>query len=318
MSTLIILGNGFDLDLQIDTRYKTYIESNHFRNLEKNHNSIAFQCFLSFIYEEYQEIEKINKNFSNHELKWFDLETAIVKYYINNPHQNYTNDRNNDFPRFIKSINDFIIDKSKKLDSSHLQYLYNNQDLSSVKLIRLINKYQTSNHKYKIYNFNYTSEIILKETIIGLGDILSRDRCDFNVLPIFPVHGSIINFEQKVDKSENIVIGGTHDALKNTNANHVKKSDQNATSRGLFNANEIANYDSIVIFGHSLGNTDKHYFKQIFDCIENRPGINLYIYTKDGDSESEIKSNISNICNDYDFLNTQVNIRYNDIEFLKI
>lgn len=62
---ILIIGNGFDLNLGLKTSYKDFIQSNHFKTLLKNKNSMA---------EYFNEKSELNN--------WVDIEKEITKYSI--------------------------------------------------------------------------------------------------------------------------------------------------------------------------------------------------------------------------------------------
>lgn len=85
-----------------------------------------------------------------------------------------------------------------------------------------------------------------------------------------------------------MVIGGTHDDLKSTNADYIMKSNQTCIKTGLFHEGVLNEYDRFVVFGHSFGISDSSYFKLLFDNITKRTRrVTMYIYTKDENSKIE-------------------------------
>jgi hypothetical protein len=74
---IIVIGNGFDLNLGLKTSYKDFIESDYFNTLIKENNSLA--TYL---------IAKNNLN------NWVDIEKEIAQYsiYIQNTYSNVKND----------------------------------------------------------------------------------------------------------------------------------------------------------------------------------------------------------------------------------
>lgn len=72
MSTLFVLGNGFDLDLGLKTSYNDYLTSDEFKNIGVN------KCDCRYLAEFVYDIKKSNEKDENH---WFDLEQLVGDYY---------------------------------------------------------------------------------------------------------------------------------------------------------------------------------------------------------------------------------------------
>ena len=78
MSTLFILGNGFDIDLGFNTSFSDYMESDEFRELKDSFNSYNSSPAYNFI----QHLIHHQDRKEN----WFDLEKVIVEFYNNLHH----------------------------------------------------------------------------------------------------------------------------------------------------------------------------------------------------------------------------------------
>jgi len=150
-----------------------------------------------------------------------------------------------------------------------------------------------------------------------LKKILRKFDNDKNInYQLINIHGSVENYKPEKILSDNLVVGGTYDDLESTDAYYIMKSNQTSIETGLFHEGVLNEYDRFVVFGHSFGISDSSYFKQLFANIINRKQrVTMYIYTKDEDSKKNIKKNITNFTNP-ELLNNNVNILYNDADFL--
>ena len=307
---ILVLGNGFDLDLGRATSYKSFYES-------------------EFCPKDYPApiIKHLNEKWTDNleSVKWFDLENEILRYYEKIKNKIIIGYDIYDYRE--KKMIEFIKDKELSFESSEyinnnletieilLSYnvLYNNNGIVKVHkdallppverdnraiqkikqgLIKYLENIQYCNIKesssaavitrtfasdydnieeYVVYNFNYM-------LLHGAGN--GNTTGVFNDLTNF-VHGSI--------KDGNIIIG-TKDHRISPDYDFVQKSfDPHFNPPGL--GTDLLEADDITIFGHSLGVNDSQYFKAFF-VKQSRPGAKrktITIFTKDEKSELQTK-----------------------------
>jgi hypothetical protein len=149
---VIVLGNGFDLNLGLKTSYSNFINSDEFRSLLSTGSALA-------IYMAKQ-----------HELNnWIDVENELKKY----SNSAYA-DNSKDFKKEFKELSSSLMKYLEKIDYSSI-----NHDSVAARLIKSLKGSSTL-----ILNFNYTQsvELLLK----GYLNEIDIENCEH-----VQVHGSV-------------------------------------------------------------------------------------------------------------------------------
>lgn len=244
MNKVLIIGNGFDLDLGLKTNYSDFIHDKLFIDLKEN-NSLAIA-----IDEEYA----INK--------WIDLEVFIKNYIISqNTVDSFANKKDDsllkqEFYAIQNSLNEYIGNKA----------VYNSIKTDSI-ASRLLNAIR-ENGDYDIYNFNYTN-------FKGICRF-----CGISKLDCKHVHG------QAYDNS--IILGvEDHKDIPDDHLYIIKSFSHHYISRNIRKA--LKDASDIIIFGHSLGETDYHYFSDFFeeqsskDLYKKEKNITIFTYNRESE-----------------------------------
>lgn len=154
---ILIIGNGFDLNLGLKTSYKDFIQSDYFKELVKQENPMALH------FNEKHEITN-----------WVDIEREITIY------SNKIKERNEQLGEDSTTKEDFINIKQALMD-----YLKNAQekeiDQNSKAFSLLKDEIDTFDY---IFNFNYTNTIFKICEILNIQNIKNK-HCY--------IHGSIEN-----------------------------------------------------------------------------------------------------------------------------
>lgn len=135
---ILIIGNGFDLNLGLKTSYKDFIQSDYFKNLVENKNLMA-QYF----------------NEKNELTNWVDIENELTKY------SREIKDKN------LNIENDFV-----EIKSALMNYLKNaqekkiNQDSKAFRILK-----DEIHNVDSIFNFNYTNSIFKVAEILNIENI---------------------------------------------------------------------------------------------------------------------------------------------------
>ena len=139
MNNLLIIGNGFDLDLGLPTKYSDFIKSEHFQKYNKR---------------EYKLFNHISRAYLNK--KWIDIENELKIFALNDKGKDDLKNKTNDeFEKLRTSLCDYLSD---------LRYDHLNKDSSACILITsTINNYLFN----KLYTYNYTD----LEKILSILDI---------------------------------------------------------------------------------------------------------------------------------------------------
>ena len=262
METIIVLGNGFDLDLGWDTSYKAFYEKHNGWKMHENGDDDLFQYV----------IKQVPGN-------WFDFERTLHEYALYRARSPYPNEDNykierdiQDYYTFKSQLGKFISEASKGpvKEDSHAY--------------RLLKAYVSFNKRFnqhqpflKLFSYNYTS----------LSNILLHIDSSVNA-EYTPVHGTI--------KDDNIIFGFLDDHNIPKEYRPLQKSmDVNYKSSDI--VTESLQAKTIIFFGLSLGYIDGVYFKNLFEQISNLANpqmINkrVVFITKDTQSGNNIKNNL--------------------------
>jgi hypothetical protein len=271
-----LIGNGFDLDLGIDSSYSTYYRSKYFTDL-CNKSPIA------------SYIKGLNEK--DYKENWVDFEEAIKLYCINvlGNESAMDNERlikfqnlrefEEHFKEIRNSIADFLSEQASKVDLLTIPDTKN-----SIRIAKeIVDRYDmtsnlsggiiSENNNIKIITFNYTNSLTKlieiearKKWAVsnGFGEKFTNN---FQKIKdsIVHIHGSL--------EADNIILG-IEDVIdiipKETFI--VRKSihvDYTKFSLGL-----MSKANNVTIFGHSLGTSDEMYFKKLFTLWKQTPSNN--------------------------------------------
>jgi len=293
MSKILIIGNGFDLNLGLKTSYSHFIHSEQLQNLISNGNQLAAHLNKKHTLQNWVDIE--------HELKQYLIRTFKIKleyeYERNNEvvltEQEQQDQLKYEFIALKNALAEYLIQSSKTIrdmtdnnsQAAKILRCGYSKNLST-ESIRLRTPYFN-----EIFTFNYTN--FFNSFFIG------NDR---KFSQIHHIHGSLEN--------NNIVFGIEDDAfslkndinllnsaphLKYSSENHftfLNKSDHFAFGKAPDVSNAIANSHEIHFFGCSLGDTDNAHFRRAFKEISTQISpkttsstkrkIYFYVYGKTG------------------------------------
>ena len=228
MKRTLVIGNGFDLDVGLKTRYIDFAESKWWpfkdARLQDGCETLAYT---------------LNKKARLE--RWFDVEEAIYEY------------ARQDRERVLPSIHTIYSQDRKayeELNKKLIQYLRDIEDdlepANESKAIRVLDEFYNSDGEKNIYTFNYTD----LSWIAQINEVYYDRSVSCNY-----IHGSIGNRQ--------IILGvGSNRELKKDYSVFYKTSSPIYKSSGLIN--DLLESDEIIIFGHSLGTNDYPYFESFF------------------------------------------------------
>ena len=315
---ILILGNGFDLDLGRATSYKSFYESKFF---PKDYPAPI--------------VKHLNERWTDNleSVKWYDLENEILNYYekiktagdkydLYNAKEKEILVEINRIPTYTTfSIIQKNIDVVNRLIEDHI--LYNkhhfiaDKEIPSINILvhpdallspverdnRAIQKIKQGLTEYlESIQYNNIKESSAAATIIrtfvsDYDNIEEYIVYNFNYMLLRSVENSntvgvfndMTNFIHGSIKDRNIIIG-TKDHKISPDYDFIQKSfDPKFNPPGL--GMDLLEADDITIFGHSLGINDSQYFKAFF-VQQSQPGAKkktITIFTKDEKSELQIK-----------------------------
>lgn len=265
---LLIIGNGFDLELGLKTSYKNFIESDIYDSYSKIiSKKLETQKTFDISYDEEINIFKYFKNILSIQ-NWIDLEMEIGKLASRN--MEILNRKTGHYEKYLAISSDFMMSSFNALRDCLNDYILNlgvpnnRPNNYALQLMSILgtNKYEN----VQIVTFNYTD---LKETT----------RFDIQV-PVYHIYG-------KVSKGSNAnLILGIQDSVEvDKSFSYVIKS-HSPYYHSSHIIDLLENADEVIFFGHSLGETDYPYFSDFFQMQcrkispENRKKIRIFTYNE--------------------------------------
>lgn len=257
---LLILGNGFDLSLGLKTSYVNFIESNQFQNRVAIHHypNATIDIHDKNIHN-YLSNQKKLKN-------WIDVEMEL-KEYASKQRVEYHNDnggliniQNASDNQIKMSFNILCLDLLNYLNS--LDYSSVNMSVPSLQLLQTVLAKKSNG----VVSFNYTD--ILR--------LISKPRGSIDYMHGNINEGIILGFQ----RFENMAPGYEY---------MIKAENPLYKSRHLYT--KMIEADEVIIYGHSLGETDHCYFKPFFEAqtqINATLPHRLTIFTLNGESRNAI------------------------------
>lgn len=266
---LLIIGNGFDLNLGLPTSYRNFVESDIFKKMYEKHlqgkeeKDNIQPSLLDYLY---------GKKFCE---RWYDIEQALLEYVSRKPDGSFVNNVEEDkkdyelvcnalveyFANILKSLEFNVIDKMCELPAGQLlKALYSSRNI--------------------VYTFNYTPIDKVLETISAI-----------------KVHGEIeidTIAKGEINKSHIILGIETNDLGTIAPGYTFLLKSNNAAFRSSQIALDLLQAKNVIIFGHSLNQMDFGYFEGYFKLLASNTDKDrkLTIITKDEQSRVSILDNI--------------------------
>jgi hypothetical protein len=315
---VLILGNGFDLDLGLKTSYKDFWES-------------------EFCPKDYPApiIKHLNERWDEalEAVRWYDLENELMNYYrkvslpgskvdvitgeeeqfvreVDPVHLSYGVDNKyigaansllqkgyivenpRIIPRYLMPYKEDLLQSTVWRDRKALDLIKERlyKYLKSIEkpipenlsiafhLLLAISKCVEAGNTVSIYTFNYTRVQMRGHSL--------RD------VPVNYMHGSCEDGKIIVGTRDGTPIEPEYDFLQ-------KVMDDSFNPPDIVSA--LNKTDEVIIFGHSLGENDRQYFEQFFSqqaSMENLAKKDIFIFTRDDASKIEIKRALKSLTGD--------------------
>lgn len=281
-NVLLILGNGFDLDLGYRTKYSDFVEC----DLD---DGVRFPFVIGG--EDYSDLGNYVLNATIHQ--WYDLENVLAEYgkdtgagevIIPDDAFMYQGTHLIDF--YLKEGKHVVTQESIEHDRTdyrnlvdslarylnHVDYSKPIEESVAAKVLRVS---QDELVPPVIYSFNYT-DITLIGSYLGL-----------HVNEAIHVHGSL--------KNDDIILGvGDYVKLRQS-VDFMYKTSNMYRSTNLFE--DLRCSDLIIIFGLSMSQVDYPYFESFFNDVARgkytgEQKKKIFIFTKDNESRMSILRNL--------------------------
>ena len=282
MNTTFLLGNGFDLCLGLKTRYPQFYE-NHYANLPKEGVSNVLKDFREAV----ESYVKGSSNKIDDDIDWADLEFALGKYSekLSQP-EDYIEiilDVNKELKNYIEKQNETLLldeKKAKKLlkdfclpDS--IDYI-SRQDHTLIKIYKTLEKILSLGDSKSTFpnSGGYATAI---KTVTHIHGHLKNDPAII-VGVNDPSQIANVKFRDNEDVLDVIVKPRTNDMFGNRKNSQME--------------NLLRSTDIFVVFGTSLGETDKKWWSLIGKELVIKECLLLYfVYDNPGESNPLLLGN---------------------------
>lgn len=284
---LIILGNGFDLDLGLKTRYSDFWKSkqqiiNKVRFLDKNGYDKLIPPLVKYIPQYLSDY-------------WFDFEEAFRWYASRTLHRNYetTIESISHIGSLQYENHDANIKYYNVVKRELIKYLSTQQNRKRLKkdsiAAQFLQKLASSQNTINICTLNYTDPNDFSEKI----GIQHKYNVDY-------IHGSL--------KEKNIVLGIGEDQVY-SGYEFLYKNEQGAKKYLL--KQRLYQADEVIFFGVGFGYNDIHYFKEFFqNIITHQHKTKLTIYTYNEKEANNIDQRLKNMGVSVDSLCCHANLTF--------
>ena len=256
---ILVIGNGFDLDLELHTKYSDFANSKYWPKT----NSYSF----SPLAQKLQERKNIEK-------EWFNIEDLLYEYAHNGGLSEHVAVEQLLGAR--KEDNDYFNDLSSSL-TQFIKEAQNKEPNAYSCAARLLRTVANNDNFTKIYSFNYTD---IRKLANRIGIIIR------NSLKCVNVHGKADDDSIVLGVSGNSDLMKGYESFKKPNNPHYEGSD---LMHSLIDSKEV------IVFGHSFGSQDYSYFKDFLSyfsdynfCTTHK----LTVITKNSESAASIKKQI--------------------------
>ena len=336
MEITFLLGNGFDIQCGLKTSYldfyKYILKKKYSIDLTKE---IDKELALKIDNIIYSEIYKSKDNIEN----WADLElqlgvfTKRLKKRLNELDQDVQKIANKfliDFEILLEDLNDYLksiqIQDDVKIKEDFSDVLYTtmndffygvlqreNDELNNI----LVDNY-SSHFNYRCISFNYTNT--LKKVIQSCSEVSMPNRLNNSShshifdKEIINVHGVIGRYLTLGLNDETQLATDFFDMSDLNDLIKPKSLENNREYMRRDAENLIDNSDIIVIFGMSIGSTDKHWWEKIAYSLMNSKNKKLiiHLYEKTPSFLSPRKARIRRESKENDFLSHLDNLDLSD------
>lgn len=262
----LIIGNGFDIDMGLPSRYSDFAQSPEFKDLVKRMSDMYFK-------EEQDKSIVLQLQRAYMVSNWFDIEEEIHKYVVTNKGFDDRKIRlvRSEFNELKKALINYLIRITANFTA-------NRDKLSTYLMYKLRECPLTVTEIY----FNYTNPSEYLKLPLQK-EIFNGAQHWFTY-----VHGSL--------RYNDIVLGCDLQEGQNVNRQLSFMYKYNQLNKANHVARSILEAKEIVFFGHSINEMDFCYFKEFFRVASASPNPirHLTIITYDEESERNIKDNIRN------------------------
>jgi hypothetical protein len=299
MEITFLLGNGFDIQCGLKTSYidfyKYILEKKYSIDLTKEMDKESISEIDNIIYSEiYKSRDKIET--------WADLEfqLGVFTKQLKEKNQDVQESANrflDDFEILKVDLNEYLkyiqIQDDVEISEDFSNILFTTMDKFFENLFSreydevndMLKANSSSHFQYNFISFNYTNS--LEKIIQSCGEISKRNIFNGSGLNQF-INKKIINVHGVIDKLLTLGLNDetqlTSDFFDIDELNDLIKPKSLEYNREYMRRDAeiiIDNSDIIVIFGMSIGSTDKHWWEKIANILINSKNKKLIIHLYD-------------------------------------
>lgn len=295
MNMLYLIGNGFDLNLGLPTRYSDFLEY-YFKHAPLNHKATSQE---SIRIQEYKDLFKktIENNAGDHQWKDLEIALGIFSSQFKNPEHfiEFYTDLNLSLINYLKQIPQIDPTENDK-NKFFLDFIIPTSYLTARERQEIHRKVPGNKDSYiNVVSFNYTSTF---ETLSK--GVLEKDSpywppyvTDITYLGVTHIHGSLeensillgVDNTKQIDNADFKDNEDVTDLLVKPQGNISIGSMVDHTCHGL-----ISKADLICLFGLSLGATDQTWWEDIKERFVSNSSVVLLYFYHDLHSDISIKS----------------------------
>lgn len=255
-NTVVVIGNGFDLDFGFKTRYSDFAHSKIWEEMYKVRSAQVHNDSLIHYLDK-------KKDFDN----WFDIEASLLEYVSMRADCTFVNNVDEDQKDYELICKNLIKYLDEELNNYKGQYFYR---CAAGQLLQRTSETGFLNTS-KLYSFNYTP----------VGFYASRLDWPNGKLNIDFIHGSVQN--------SNIILGFETENINSIAHGYsfmIKSNSPQYKSTNILI--DLINSRNAIFFGHSLNKIDSGYFKDFFVQRSNNSNKDCMISFVTHDNASRI------------------------------
>lgn len=288
MNVTFLIGNGFDLNLGLDTRYTNFIEE----YIEEN--PLDTEIIKNFKKDLKEDKDKANL-WSNAELAMGQYSIKVAEQYKQRAAEIYC-DLHDDF---CEKLAQYLQDEQERIEIPKLKEKFIKSFSNVLKgfsteqtnqLSSLIRKGQADNYNFIIYNYTtIIDDLIVDNRKIGEHThvFANAGRVTYNdtIKDLIHVHGTtteamVLGVNDITQIGAPQIFDGQPDELKNT---FLKREFNAMVEEGTFEKTQtiLDESDLIYIYGMSLGETDKIWWQKIYQLLKGNRSLRVVIHSID-------------------------------------
>lgn len=273
MENVLIIGNGFDLGLGLQTQYKHFVNSEYWPLKERPLERMLEDNLFNYIWK-FTEDNRDNLG----EVKWIDLEELFLNYALKKSQEEVT-PYFKEIANYDREILYIIKEAFKSYILNVVTHQITKRCASPININSEIIESIIHNDTFtKVYSFNYTGTDSIIEFLYGGRHNVSH------------LHGVVYTMTDQIilGINDDVKVPKEYWFLKKSHQDGFRSHDMNDD---LFQSNEI------IFYGLSFGPADFVYFKRFLkETVKNHksgmPKKRVNIFTLDESSRVSIMENI--------------------------